>query len=51
MEKTRNHFDPPELAGAIVVLATAAKAVLNVGGAVVFGFAVANAVKRGWLKL
>lgn len=40
-----------EKADRFLVLATAAMAVLNVGVAVVFGFAAAHAVKRGWLKL
>ena len=44
--------DPgPEKADRFLVLATAAFAVLNVGVAVIFGFAAYHAAKRGWLKV
>ncbi len=44
--------DPgPEKADRFLVLATAGIAVLNVGIAVVFGFAAYHGSKRGWLKL
>ena len=44
--------DPgPEKADRFLVLATAGIAVLNVGIAVVFGFAAYHGAKRGWLKL
>jgi len=44
--------DPtPEKVDRFIVLATAAFAVLNVGIAVVFGFAAYHASKRGWLKV
>lgn len=43
--------DPgPEKADRFLVLATAAFAVLNVGIAVLFGFAAYHASRRGWLK-
>ena len=44
--------DPsPEKVDRFIVLATAAFAVLNVGIAVLFGFAAYHASKRGWLKV
>jgi len=44
--------DPgPEKVDRFIVLATAAFAVLNVGIAVIFGFAAYHASKRGWLKV
>lgn len=44
--------DPsPEKVDRFIVLATAAFAVLNVGVAVIFGFAAYHASKRGWLKV
>ena len=44
--------DPgPEKVDRFLVLATAAFAVLNVGIAVIFGFAAFHASKRGWLKV
>ena len=41
----------PEKVDRFIVLATAAFAVLNVGIAVIFGFAAYHASKRGWLKV
>ncbi|TRZ66810.1 MAG: sulfate transporter [Rhodocyclaceae bacterium] len=44
--------DPgPEKESRFIVLATAAFAVMNVGVAVIFGFAAHHAAKQGWLKV